>query len=123
MGLKYLNPCFVILLFMAMELELIFQPKHKAVEEHVFLFNKDDISIGRCPKTDIQINDGLVSSRHGKISIIGNEVLYNDYSVAGTELYKGGGREGKFFNNDCVTLNQGDVLKFGMYRLKLVEYK
>ncbi len=106
---------------MPIKLELIFQPKGKYVYNRFFEFDKDNVKIGRCPKRDVYIPDVLVSPKHGEFNIYENGAKYIDYSIAGTDIYCNG--KMKRIIGGEIPVNQGDILKFNMYKLKVARLK
>lgn len=68
-----------------------------------FELNKSELSIGRDPNCDIQIDDGAVSSKHAVISTQANRYLPDQMEIVLKDL---GSTNGTFVNDVKVTQQQ-----------------
>ena len=72
-----------------------------------------ELTIGRAPNNDIQINNPGVSARHARLSYINEQVILEDLDS----------RNGTYVNLDRITrkvLQDGDTINFPNCKLKFV---
>ncbi len=93
---------------------LVLQKGHGAGER--FLIDRDKLTIGRDPSSDIFLNDVTVSRDHAVIEARGNEIIIRD----------SGSLNGTYVNDALVesaVLEDGDVVQIGTFCMAFVGRK
>jgi pSer/pThr/pTyr-binding forkhead associated (FHA) protein len=86
-----------------------------------FELDKDEVTIGRHPECDIQIDDGAVSSRHAAIAIRPSRYLPEQTEITLKDL---GSTNGTFVNNTKVTqklLSNDDEVRIAWNTFKFLD--
>jgi len=83
-------------------------------EGTTYTLNKDVVSLGRHPDSDIMLDDITVSRRHSEVAMVNGAFVVSD----------AGSLNGTYVNQarvDVAQLSQGDELQVGKYRLVFFE--
>ncbi len=84
--------------------------------------NKDAVSIGRHPDSDIQIDDLAVSGRHARITVSASKYIDNMVEVTLEDL---GSTNGTFVNEEQISsprlLSHNDIVRVGWNKFKFVD--
>ena len=78
-------------------------------------------SIGRDHGNDLQLDDGVVSSKHAVITLVANEYLPEMFEIDISDL---GSTNGTYVNGAAVTqqkLKHDDLIRIGTYEYKLFD--
>lgn len=87
--------------------------KHEAVTLSSYKLDQDEISIGRNPENDIQLDDAAVSGNHAKINRQPNEYLEEHFDYYIEDL---GSTNGTKVNGNRISrqsLKHGDAIQIG----------
>ncbi len=80
-----------------------------------------EFSIGRDHGSSLQLDDGVVSSKHALITLVANEYLPEMFDIDIIDL---GSTNGTYINGSAIKqqkLKHGDLIRIGTYEYKLYD--
>ena len=90
---------------------------HDGVNLRDYLLNKERITIGRNPASDIQLDDSAISSNHAVIDRVKSEYLDDHFDFYIEDLKSTNGTRVNKVGIDRHLLKQGDVIQVGKHKL------
>jgi pSer/pThr/pTyr-binding forkhead associated (FHA) protein len=90
---------------------------HDGVNLRDYPLNKDRVTLGRSPESDIQLDDGAISSNHAVIDRVESAYLDNHFDYYIEDLGSTNGTTVNKVGIDRHLLKQGDVIQVGKHKL------
>ena len=90
---------------------------HDGVNLRDYLLNKERVTLGRSPKSDIQLDDSAISSEHAVIDRVASAYLDNHFDFYLEDLKSTNGTRVNKVGIERHLLKQGDVIQVGKHKL------
>lgn len=90
---------------------------HDGVNLRDYQLDKDRVTLGRNPESDIQLDDGAISSNHAVIDRVKSAYLDDHFDFYIEDLKSTNGTTVNKVGIDRHLLKQGDVIQVGKHKL------